>query len=226
MEWLGGFLGGLTGATITYPLDSYKTFLQLGIRPRTWFTGLAPHAMISAMQQGIKFGTFDQIPTHVDPFMKGCMAGALQGVFTGPVEQFKVMKQTGAQFSVKKMNPHGLITCIARDSLFAGLLFSSNAFFVVKFGSSPVSSVLSGMGSSIITTPIDITRANAQNFGLSVKDAIQEVFRTRGALGFFTGGFLRSVRFGVQFGICFEVVKAFKTQDVSVSFHFPGSRGL
>lgn len=222
--FIGG-IAGVTGFTITYPLDHLRTILQTSnysykhiLQNFKPFKGYGVGISYIFPEKALKLGISDYLVSHkINPLIAGTITGFTHSFITSPMELIKIRVQREIHHDFRSALKNcsniwrGLPLTMARDIPFGTLFFSiyENTKQYNSFGAG----VLSGMVATFLVTPIDVikTQYQSKNNGC-LRQLVKDTYKTYGFKGMFRGVLPRSFSIAFMYGfttMIFEFIKQF-----------------
>lgn len=97
-EFLAGCVGGTVGITISYPIDTFKTWRQTNqpIRMNKLYSGYSSPLFGMMVEKSVLFWGYDfaRKNTNLNIFNSGLIAGLMTTVIVTPFERIKIRSQT------------------------------------------------------------------------------------------------------------------------------------
>lgn len=103
-EFLAGCAGGTLGITLSYPVDTFKTWRQTGqsFRFSKLYAGYPAPLLGMMAEKSVLFWGFDLVQknTNLNIFNSGLVAGLMTTVIVTPFERIKIRSQTTSERAV------------------------------------------------------------------------------------------------------------------------------
>jgi solute carrier family 25 (mitochondrial carnitine/acylcarnitine transporter), member 20/29 len=169
-EFFYGNLVGLSQVLVGHPLDTIKTFYQIGttigkITPKKLYRGVTFPTISSVITNGLMFQTNKSIYESSNNYF---VSGALTGIITSPIinifEVYKIKTQLGYPIkNIFKLSYSGISATIFRESLGMSIYFGGYHYLINKEISPFLSGGIVGSLSWLFTYPIDVIKTRLQS---------------------------------------------------------------
>jgi solute carrier family 25 carnitine/acylcarnitine transporter 20/29 len=171
MEFIAGSISGFSQIIVGHPFDTYKIWLQSNNSKnkikynlknlKCLYRGIKYPIYTNCLINGIMFGCNHNFYNYTkNHWISGFLTGLLTGFICGPMELYKIRKQTNLTYP--KNWRIGLPITILRESIACSIYFGSFDYFN-NYYSIFISGGLAGLFGCAIPHPIDTIKTRIQS---------------------------------------------------------------
>ena len=166
--FLAGNISGLAQIVIGHPLDTYKVWLQSGVRPSTkpsrLYRGIKYPLYASCIQNSVIFGVNYNLSQSIEnQWLTGYLTGIAMSLVCCPVEHCKIRKQNNLPLPSLRKLRLGFGATFFRETISCSIYFGSFNYLNKKTDNIPLSGGLAGVLCWLPTYPFDSIKTKIQS---------------------------------------------------------------
>ena len=211
--------GGISSSIslfLTYPIDMWKTNLQINSKSnfnfRTSYRGIGQALLLTFPEKGLKLGIyqhFKQKNSNKVSFEGAIISGFVQGLFTTPIDNIKVLNLKNIKLQNKLSYFRGMHLINYRDITF-NILFFGMADKYKILNNNSMNNLLSACIATSIVTPFDVLKTRYQeSFINNEKKSTINIIKTLNYKDYFKGLLGRNLSVGVFYGLTYSIFNKF-----------------
>lgn len=231
-EFLKGYLASSAGLIVSYPVDTVKVYIQnqttkitakeaiMEIYKKgghTFYRGIGSQLFLTTPFKSIRLMTYTTAKKYLpndsikSELIAGITAGAIQSIFTNPIEVVKTRYQMHKYpiFQLTTMY-HGFPATLIRDSIMTGAYFP--VYSLLKKNNQNniiINSVLATIPGCLLSVPFDVVKTRQQTN--KEKELIRNMIKNEGLKSFFKGTEQRLLKAVPQLAITMTVFNYLNT---------------
>lgn len=213
------FNGGLSASmslALTYPIDMWKTNLQVNSKNNFNFKGsyrgISQALLLTFPEKGLKLGIYQHYKlNNNDEFsLNGCIVGGLvQGIFTTPIDNIKVKNLKKIKIKNSLSYFRGLHLIYSRDIPF-NIIFFGLADKYKLLNNNSANNLLSGFIATSLVTPVDVIKTKYQDSHILNKNlTTNQIIKNLKYNDYFKGLLGRNLSVGVFYGLTYTIFNKF-----------------